>query len=147
MIVVKTQFIQRLATLASEGVVHRYFLLSGLSAGITFGAPIILHELARFEEKDAVGLALVVAFVVNFLVARSYVFRSNVAMLPQLVRFGLSSLAFRGGEYLAFLFLHSYVGMFYVLAVGIVLAISFVLKFIFYRMFVFKIAHIGNRDC
>ena len=147
MIVVKTQFIRRLVTLASEGVVHRYFYLSGLSAGITFGAPIILHELAGFEEKDAVGLALVAAFIVNFLVARSYVFRSNGAMLPQLVRFASSSLVFRGGEYLAFLLLHSYLGMFYVLAVGIVLAISFVLKFLFYRVFVFGTTRTGNRNC
>ena len=147
MAVGKTQFIRMLATLASEGVLHRFFLMSGLSAGITFGSPIILHELAGFEEKDAVGLALVAAFVVNFLVARSYVFRSSGAMLPQLVRFASSSLAFRGGEYLAFLLLHSYAGMFYVFAVGIVLAISFVLKFLFYRVFVFGTTRTGNRNC
>ena len=144
MVVVPAQLVQRLAGLAGVGELYRFLLMTGLSASITLIIPIILREIVGLDEKIAVGLALVVAAAVNFITVRNYVFRSDGAILPQLIRFALSSLVFRGSEYLAFLLLHTFADMFYVLALGIVLVVSFVLKFLFYRVFVFGAAEFNR---
>jgi len=98
---------------------------------------VLLHEWLGMAERAAVALALTTAFVVNFLVARSYVFKASGAFGPQVLRFAAASAGFRIAEYLAFLFLHTVFGLFYILAIGVVLVISFGVKFVFYRAYVF----------
>jgi putative flippase GtrA len=121
----------------SLGEVNRFLAVTVVSAGVTLGAPVLLHELVGMGEEIAVAVALFTAFCLNFFMARIYVFRSGGAVVPQLVRFAGASLAFRLAEYLAFLALHLWLDLFYVLAVAVVLVVSFVLKFLFYRVFVF----------
>lgn len=114
----------------------RYVAATGLSAVITLGVPILLHEQFGVEERLAVGIALAIAFVVNFVTTRLFVFKSSGNARSELKRFIGVSLAFRLGEYGLFLLLFS-LGIVYYLAQLIVLIISFVLKFLTYRGFVY----------
>ncbi len=104
---------------------------------MNLGLPVLLHEWLGIAERVAVAIALATAFVVNFVVARSYVYRAGGAFGPQVLRFAAASAGFRIAEYLAFLILHAVFGLFYVLALGVVLVVSFGVKFVFYRSYVF----------
>ena len=132
----------------SKKTVHQaayYLLATGLSAAITLGFPALLHELFFVEEEIAIAAGLFVAFIVNFLTTRLLVFRSSGNVTKELSRFVLVSLGFRIGEYLAFLVLHSILGVFYILAMAIVLVISLVLKFLTYRGYVFRSEELPHR--
>lgn len=113
-------------------------MMTGMSFCMTMGIPVLLHEVFGVYEENAALIALITAFCINFFTARTFVFQSREAMLPQLLRFFLTSLMFRGGEYLTFLAVHRYLEMYYLLALFSVLLVSFVLKFLFYKVFVFK---------
>jgi len=119
------------------GEAIRYGAASGLSAVITLGLPVVLHELAGLDPRLAVAIAFAVVFVVNFLTTRYLVFRDKGSVARSLPRFLASSLAFRGGEYLGFLGLY-HAGLAYWLAQILVVGASFVLKFFTLRRFVFQ---------
>lgn len=127
----------RLARVIPFGEVSRYTQLAVVSAAVNLGLPVLLHEWLGMEERVAVALALATTFVVNFIIARSYVFKASGAFGPQVLRFAAASAGFRIAEYVAFLFLYTFLGLFYVLALGSVLVVSFGVKFVFYRAFVF----------
>jgi putative flippase GtrA len=114
----------------------RYVAATGLSAAITLGIPILLHEQFGVEERLAVGIALAVAFIVNFITTRLFVFKSSGNASSELKRFVGVSVAFRLGEYALFLLLFAF-GIVYYIAQLIVLIISFVAKFLTYRGFVY----------
>ena len=61
------------------GEVGRYTQRAVVSAAMNLGLPVLLHEWVGIAERVAVALALTTAFVVNFLVARSYVFKASQA--------------------------------------------------------------------
>ena len=125
------------------GEVSRYSLLAAISAVMTLGLPVAFHEWLGIGERTAVALALAIAFVVNFVGAKSYVFKSTGALGAQLLRYAAANAGFRVAEYMAFIVLHTAIGLFYVLALGLVLVTSFVVKFVFYRTFVFTSAETG----
>lgn len=115
---------------ANLGVLS-FVLVVGLTAGF--------HELAGFGEESAYLSALIVAFCVNFLGARHYVYRAAHAPIGgQLLRFLASSLGFRAAEFAGFLLLHSIAGIQYLVVVGMIMIVSFVLKYLFFRAFVFS---------
>jgi putative flippase GtrA len=114
----------------------RYVLATLVSAAITLGVPVVLHEAMGVDERVAVAVALAIAFVVNFISTRVYVFKSVGNARAELHRFIAVSLAFRLGEYGLFLLLFS-LGIVYYLAQFAVLILSFVLKFLTYRGFVY----------
>lgn len=128
---------ERLARVIPFGEVSRYTQLAVVSAGMNLGLPVLLHEWLGMAERAAVALTLTTAFVVNFIVARSYVFKASGAFGPQVLRFAAASAGFRIAEYVAFLLLHTVFGLFYVLALGVALVTSFGVKFVFYRAYVF----------
>jgi putative flippase GtrA len=115
----------------------RFGVATLISASLTLGLPIVLHEGLAVEERRAVAIAVVIAFVVNFLTTRYYVFKSSGKAGDELWRFLGTSLAFRLAEYGLFLLLFS-LGLVYYLAQFIVLALSFVMKFIVQRRFVYR---------
>lgn len=114
----------------------RYALATLVSAAITLGVPVALHEGLGIDERIAVAIALAMAFVVNFITTRRYVFKSAGNARAELQRFTAVSLAFRLGEYGLFLLLFA-LGIVYYIAQAIVLVLSFVLKFLTYRGFVY----------
>lgn len=115
----------------------RFGAASGLSALITLGLPVLLHEFAGLDPRLAVAIAFVTVFVTNFLTTRYFVFRDTGDAGTALKRFFLSSLAFRGAEYVGFLGLYG-IGLPYWVAQVIVVGVSFVLKFFTLRNFVYK---------
>ena len=123
------------AGLLSEG--FRYLVMSGLSAGLSLGIPFLLHERFAVRPDIAVACGLAAAFVMNFFMARLFVFRRKSSVTQQLRRFALVSFTFRCGEYLAFLIFHSLLGVQYMIANASVLFLSFCLKFFVYKIFVF----------
>jgi putative flippase GtrA len=115
----------------------RYVLMSGASAIVTLGVPLLLHEVFAVDEEIAVLVALVIAFVVNFLTLRLYVFASESGATGQLAKFTLTSAGFRLGEYLFFLLGHNVLEFHYMYTLIATLVISVALKFVVYRFFVF----------
>jgi len=115
----------------------RYLVMSGMSAILSLGVPFVLHEAFAVRPDIAVACGLTAAFVMNFFTARLFVFRKKGSLKQQLGRFALVSFAFRLGEYLAFLLLHSVFGVQYMIANASVLFLSFCLKFFVYKIFVF----------
>jgi putative flippase GtrA len=118
----------------------RYLVVTVFSASVLLAGPYVLHEWLGVGKHIAVAIAFIVALIANFIIARFYVFRSRNNWRTQFARFAITSASMRVGEYLAFLAVHMWTDLYYVLAVLIVLLVSFVLKFVIYRTFVFGAA-------
>ena len=118
------------------GELFRYGVATGLSATVTIGLPLLLHEVFAVPERIAVGVAFAAAFVLNFVTTRSYVFRSSGAARNELPRYVITSVCFRLGEYGAFLALFQ-LGLVYYAAQIIVVALSLILKFFTFKTFVY----------
>ncbi|MFC1572480.1 GtrA family protein [Candidatus Eisenbacteria bacterium] len=117
----------------------RFCVLTVISFSINLGLTALLHEVFAIDERVSFAIALVVVFVVNFLMQRYYVYRAaGGSARRQLVLYLLSSLGFRGSEYLAFLLVHSVLGVHYLISVVGVLGVSFMAKFFFYGTVVFR---------
>lgn len=116
----------------------RYLVSTGVSASITVGLPIIMVEGLGFEPSLATGIALALALVVNFLVLKFYVFRSDAGWQAQAVRYVTTAAGFRLLEYLLFLSLHEVLGLNYFVALVAILVFSFVAKYFVYQVVVFS---------
>lgn len=117
---------------------RRFILATGLSVSANLGGTAFLHEVVGLSEEVAFGIMVVLVFFLNFFMMRHYVCCSSDGSLQrQFLFFLLSSLTFRGLEYLSFLLLHSVIGIQYLIAITGILGISFFCKFFFYRSFVF----------
>jgi len=115
------------------GQAARFMVATGLSATLSLGLPIVLHEFFRVPPQVAVAVAFVVAYLVNFLALRLVIFSSDRSVQRDFLNFGLSSLAFRGIEYVLFLALFQLLGLNYILALAAVLCASSIAKFFWYR--------------
>lgn len=103
-----------------------------------------LHELGNLRPEAAFALAIVIVFFLNFLMSRYFVYRASSGSAGwQLRRFALSVVVFRVCEYGAFLVLHVWGGVPYLLAVGAVLITSFLIKFFFFSKHVFVAGFTG----
>ncbi|WP_294391436.1 GtrA family protein [uncultured Sphingomonas sp.] len=111
----------------------RFGLMTGMSAAITIGLPVLLHEGAGVAPQHGAAIAFGVAFVVNFISLRRLVFRSGNAATRDLLTFVASSLVFRGAEYVCFLMLLTILHVYYVVALIGVLGLSALAKFFWYR--------------
>ena len=122
----------------------RFALMTGLSACLTVGLPILLHELLGLIEEISVAIALVTAFFVNFFTLRHVVFCSTGKPRTELFLFLGASIAFRVSEYGSFIILFSFFHINYALALGIILFVSVILKFFLYRFVIFNPAVTGH---
>lgn len=121
-----------------KGKFFRWCAVGGVNLGINAGLTALLHEVAGMPEEGAYAVSLAVVFVLNFFTSRHYVFKSGDGDSGgQLLRFLAAALLFRGLEYLAFLLVHTVLGVYYLVAVIGVQVVSFVAKFFFYGKFVF----------
>ena len=107
---------------------------------VNLGLTIGLHEGFGIDPAIAYGVALVTVFLMNFVLFRYYVFvqAEPLALVPQFMVYTTSAIGFRLTEYLAFLLLHTLLGVHYVLTIFVVQGISFVVKFFFYGKLVFR---------
>lgn len=129
----------RLASVAAFTDLPRYAVASVFSFVFVIAATAGLHELAGVSETAAPAIALVAAFVVNFVLLRVWVFPAQQAHLGrQLLETALTSLAFRGFEYGVFLALHLGLDVNYLIATGASVCISALGKFFVYREIVFN---------
>ncbi len=116
----------------------RFAVTGGLAFALNLSITVSMHELLGVSEELAFAVALVTVFVFTFASCRYFIFPGvGGSMRRQIVLFAVSSLGFRCAEYVAFLVVHSVIGVGYVVAVVAVLAVSFVSKFIYYTAVVF----------
>jgi putative flippase GtrA len=116
----------------------RYLLATLLSVVITLGVPVIMVELGGIDPSYAAATAFTVAFVVNFLILKFYVYGDDGRWQAQAVRYLLVAALFRFGEYGVFLALHQLLGWFYLVALVVTLGASFIAKFFAYYYLVFN---------
>ena len=117
----------------------RFAILSVASFAVTLGTTAWCHEILGLPEEAAYLVALIVALFQNFLGMRYYVYPgSDTPFLVQLAQFLGSSVAFRLAEFSAFLALHTWAGVPYLIAAATVMVSSFVAKFFFYRTAIFR---------
>lgn len=111
--------------------------LGVISAGLNISITVVLHEIlgVMVEVSFLVGISTVM--IVNFFAARSIFRAQGGDSRRQFVMFVISSLCFRGGQYLSFLALHTWLGIPYLLAIIVVLGAFFLFKFFFFRDVVF----------
>ncbi len=122
-------FIRRLVAFGSMSV---------LSLGVNLGVTVLLHEVLHASEELSYAIALIVVFTMNFMLSRHVVFRSTSGdSIRQATLFGISTLSFRGLEYVLFLLLHTVMDLWYV---GVIVGVSIpmtLVKFLFLGKFVF----------
>lgn len=118
----------------------RFAAAGVLSMGIILGA-LTLFTAAGLHPSAAYALALALAFAVNFLVNRHFVFASGGAahggVARQATTYLASSLATRGAEWAAFSLLTAAVPIPPALAAILVQGVSMVVKFHVFQRFVF----------
>lgn len=121
------------------GAPVRFFLLGLLSFSMNLGITAGLHEIFGVSPEVAFAVALVAAFCTNFSLMRWWVFRGTARpIMDQLVGFGLSSLFFRGTEYVAYIVLYRIAEVRYLVAAVAVLGTSFGVKYVVYNSWLFS---------
>ncbi len=117
----------------------RFLVITGVSAVVLLGNTALLHEVFRAPQELAYGISLVLVFFLNFFSCRHFVFQTpEKHVWIQLFGFAASSGVFRFGEYAAFLVLHTWFGLNYLLAVIGISGVFFVAKFLFHNFVVFR---------
>ncbi len=120
------------------GAPTRFVALGATSFSLNLGITAVLHEVFGVSPEFAFAAALVTVFCVNFSIMRWWVFRGTPRpLLDQLLGFGLSSLFFRGSEYLGYLLLYRWADLTYLVAVLVVISVSFGLKYVVYNSWLF----------
>lgn len=116
---------------------RRYGIATLLSAAISMGLPILLHEAAGVEERQAFAIGLFGSFAFNFLSIKLFVFRSAGSTWRQLAVFALSSAVFRFLEYWLFALL-LLLAIPYQACMLITLIVSFAAKFAIQKNLIFS---------
>lgn len=111
----------------------RFGLSSVASATISLGLPALLHEVFGIEQKVAVAISQSSVLLLNFLMIRLFVFRSQGRAGRDLGYYVGSTIAFRGLEFLLFLALFELAGLYYLTALVLTLGTSTAIKFVWYR--------------
>jgi putative flippase GtrA len=115
------------------GQLWRFGLSSAFSATVSLGLPLVLHEWLRLDPTLSVGISQTTVLLANFLMIRMFVFRSQSGARGDFLRYTGSAVAFRGLEFLTFLLLFRFAGLFYFTALVLTLAASTAIKFFWYR--------------
>jgi putative flippase GtrA len=120
------------------GEVLRFCGVGVLSYGLGIVLAALFHEVSGLIPEVAVGLSLAILLLTNFFLARAFIFRSSGHVHHELLRFGVTSAAMRGAEYLAFLALLNGLGINYLISLTVAMALSSVGKFVLYKKVVFR---------
>jgi len=99
---------------------------------------VTLHEFFSVTESNSFSASLVVVFIINFFVLRSYVFKSeSVASSFVAIKFFISSLFFRGFEYVLFVIILN-LGTHYMISLTVSMIVSVVSKYFIYKTIVYN---------
>jgi putative flippase GtrA len=122
-----------------KGSFIRFCVVTGVSLVVSFGTTIVLHEVLGLAEEVAYALALLSVFVMNFVFLRAYIFSAAVrgSARRQFVLYTLSAIGFRISEYLAFVVLHTWLGVYYLIAMAVIQTAAFFGKYLYYGRIVF----------
>jgi len=121
------------------GAAFRFALLSATSFLVIFFLTIFLHESLRVREEWAFAIVLFLTMVMNFLMLRYFVYPGKHShFFRQLGVFIVSSLSFRGLEYVLFLMFHSWLGLPYRVVIVGTLVTTFMVKFFYFGSVVFS---------
>lgn len=118
----------------------RFIGVSGLSAVVTFGVPILLHEGFRIDERISIAVGYLVAVFVNYFYLVLFVF-PGTRNANSAVGFLVSAVIFRTCEYGLFILLFVAVGIHYLIALLITQTIGTVIRFFVFDKIVFKSKH------
>jgi putative flippase GtrA len=124
--------------IVADGSAARFLVATGASMVFSLGGSAFFTEVIHLPARLSVAAALVLAFLFNFFFLRLFVFRSTAPKGRQLLHFGLTSIGFRGAEYLLFLLLYETTGLPYMISLILSLGLSFVGKFIYHRQVTFR---------
>lgn len=118
----------------------RYTALSVASGALNIGLTAACHHGAGLGEEASYAIALAGVFAVNFAAMRQWVYRDTRHRHDagaQLLKCALVSAGVRTGEWLAFVVLHTLVGVHYLVAIPSIMVGSFAMKFLLYDRLVF----------
>ncbi len=99
---------------------------------------VVVHEFLGAPEELAFAVGLITVFSFNFISCRYIIYRATGGdPRRQLIKYVLSSAAFRSAEYAGFIVVHTVFDVQYLVAIVLVLGTSFFCKFFFYGNVVF----------
>lgn len=122
----------------------------GAAGGATFVINIaltaFLHQGLGVAAEIAFALSLGSILLISFFACRYVIFKtaSEGNVKSQALWYLVSTLGFRGAEYLAFLLVHTMLGVYYLVAILGILSVSFFAKFFCYHRMVF--VTVGGRS-
>lgn len=112
----------------------RYLIATAVSFSLSLFLSFLFSEYFMMREELAVAFTLVIIFVINFFSIRLFVFKSRGSPKRQLIAFLISSIVFRGLDYLLFLIAFKSFNLNYLLALASALVTTFVLKYLYQRL-------------
>ena len=117
----------------------RFGALGGVTLATNIALTTFLHRTMGMAAELSFALSLATVIVISFVGCRYMIFQaaSEGDLKRQAALFLLSSLGFRGTEYLGFLMLHTLLGLHYLMAIVAVCGASFLAKFFYFRHAVF----------
>ena len=128
----------------------RYLFVTGLSFITNLGLTVFLTEALTLPAEVSFAIALITVFVMNFLFMRYYIYvNQEGSATHQFIMYTFSAIGFRGLEYIAFLILHSWLGIQYAVAIIEIQICSSLFKFFYYKVVVFRGKRVIDRaiDC
>lgn len=116
----------------------RYLFVTGLSFVTNFGLTVLLTEVVNLPEELSFAVALMVVFFLNFFLMRHYIYTGcEGSTKRQFIMYAFSAIGFRGTEYVAFLMIHTWLGVQYAVAIIGIQVWSSIVKFFYYGGLVF----------
>lgn len=112
----------------------RFAMSTGISALLSFGVPVVLHEGFGVGQQRAVAIGFALAYVTNLLLLKAFVYRSPASWRAVVPRYVVVNGLFRLAEYGAFGLLVDRFALDYRLVLLVILGASTVVKFFAYRV-------------
>ncbi len=116
---------------------QKYLFVGGLSYLIVTIITATLHDIFGVMESNSFAIALVVVFIINFFALRTYVFKSKSVASFAVIKFFITSLSFRGLEYILFVIITN-LGVHYIIGLTISMLVSVVSKYFVYKKIVYN---------
>lgn len=124
----------------------RFAIATAVTLAMSFGVTILLVEVVGASKELAYGVALLAVYLTSFAFLRWWIYgRRTGPIVRQFLLYSASALSFRGAEYGAFWVLHTWLGMYYLLAMLLIQGTSFVAKFVYYEATVFRRQHVTTK--
>ena len=135
----------RTAVALTSSTFLRYTALGVFSLGVNIGLTSACATLLGASSAAAGAVGYITVMLLNFALARRYVFRSRAAAGVEFGRFMLIQAITRLLEYVAFLALVYAASLHHALAIVLIGGLSYAGKFVLYRIFVFQRAPHARR--